>query len=305
VGRPFRFGIALAGSTLRDPPALRERARLAESLGYAVALVPDHLQHQLSPLPAMTFVAAATTRLRVGSFVFVGDFRLPGVLARELATLDVLSGGRVEVGLGAGYNADDYAIAGLSMGTAGERIGRLEETVGRLKACLSARDTWPEPVQQPRPPVMIGGGGRRLLSLAGREADIVSLAPRTRSDEPIEWRSITVEATEEKVGWVRLAAGERFAELELNTYSAVMPPRVTDDAGAIAREYIELAAARWPGFDLTEAEFLDSPHVFIGTADELAGKLERMRERFGISYIVVQEGSLDELAPVVSRLAGG
>lgn len=316
--RRFRFAFSVAGSTLRDAAALRARARAAESLGYAIALVPDHMQNQLAPVPAMMFVAEATARLRVGSFVFANDLRHPGVLARDLVALDLLSEGRLEIGLGAGWSPQDYALAGVPLDPPPMRIARLREAARLLKELLecpsvdfegshyrvSGAASWPLPVQRPRPPLLIGGGGREVLSLAAREADIVSFGPRTTSGQPIDWRSITADAFAERVEWIRRAAGDRFADLELNTYAALLPPRITDEPCAVAASFIDLARGRWPAFDLTVDQLLQSPMVLVGTVPQLVEKLQEVRERFGISYFAIQEGSLQEFAPVVERLAG-
>jgi probable F420-dependent oxidoreductase len=316
--RCFRFGFAVAGSGLRSPRGLRERARAAEELGYSIALVPDHLQHQLAPIPTMMYLADATTSLRVGSFVFGNDFRHPGVLARDVLALDLLTAGRLEIGMGAGWVAEDYRLAGVRMDGAGVRIERLEESVRLLKQLLSrpkvdfrgahyevlGEATWPECVQRPHPPLLIGGGGRRVLSLAAREADIVSFGPRTLRGRAIDWSSMTAAAMDDRVAWIRDAAGDRFPQLELSSYTAIVPPRITDDARGLASSFMDLIAGRWPEFDLTETEFLDSPLVLIGSVAALVDKLQGIRERFGISYVVVQEGSMAEFAPVVERLAG-
>lgn len=318
MARPFRFGFAVHGSTLRSPAALRERARLAESAGYSIALIPDHMQNQLASLPTMMFVADATERLRVGSFVFANDLRHPGVLARDLSTIDVLSGGRLEIGLGAGWAAEDYALAGVPMEPVGTRIHRLGESVRLLKQLLemptvdfrgshyrvSGTPIWPEPVQRPRPPLMIGGGGRRLLSIAAREAEIVSVGPRSLSAQPIEWRSITADAFSERIDWIREAAGDRFPDLELSTYTALRAPAITDRAHDVAASFIDLARGRWPAFDLTERELLESPMFLVGSVEHIIEKLRCMRELYAISYVAVQEGSVRDFAEVVERLAG-
>ena len=188
--RPFRF---LAGGVeIVDGKALADKARRAESIGYSVLVLSDHLLAQLAPIPAMATIAAATERLRVGTFVFNNDLRHPAVLAQDLATLDVLSNGRLEIGIGAGWNEPEYEEIGLPFEPVATRVGRLAESVAVLKGLFGdgpfsfdgthyttrARDGQPKPVQKPHPPLMIGGGGRRVLSLAAREANIVSLAPR-------------------------------------------------------------------------------------------------------------------------------
>jgi probable F420-dependent oxidoreductase len=312
--RPFRF-LAEAGS-IADGKALAADARRAEAMGIDVLVIPDHLIDQLAPIPYMATVAAATERLRIGTFVLNNDLRHPAVLAQDLASLDVLSGGRLEIGIGAGWNEPEYQAIGLPFEPVGVRVSRLTEAIAVLKGAfapgpfsfagehytIADYDAQPKPVQQPNPPIFIGGGGRRTLTLAGREADIVGLAPRvlpgiTRSDP----RSLTIAAAEEKIGWVREAAGDRFDQLEFNTYPSTSEIIVTDDALGKARDLAARLLDR-TGIEIGERELLDSPHIFIGSIDGLVDKVRMLRERLGISSIMV--GGIDELAPVVERLKG-
>ena len=311
--RPFRF---LAGGVeIVDGKALADKARRAESIGYSVLVLSDHLLAQLAPIPAMATIAAATERLRVGTFVFNNDLRHPAVLAQDLATLDVLSNGRLEIGIGAGWNEPEYEEIGLPFEPVATRVGRLAESVAVLKGLfgdgpfsfdgthytIRARDGQPKPVQKPHPPLMIGGGGRRVLSLAAREANIVSLAPRIAGDGRGDPTSITVAATAEKIDWVREAAGDRFGDLEFNVYPSMSEVTVTEHARAEAaklRDKLRLET----GHDVGEDDLLESPQVFIGSIDGLAEKFRALRERLGISSFMV--GGIDELAPVVERLAG-
>jgi probable F420-dependent oxidoreductase len=311
--RPFRF---LAGfQAIVDPAALAETARRAESIGFSALVIPDHLIEQLSPVPALAIVAAATKTLRIGTFVVNNDLRHPAVLAQDMASLDVLSGGRLEIGIGAGWNRPEYHAIGLPFEPVGTRVERLAESVTVLKGlfrdgpftfqgrhyAITDHDGQPKPVQRPHPPLLIGGGGRRTLSLAAREADIVGLAPRQLSGQRVEPRSLTWAATEEKIGWVREAAGDRFAALELNVYPSSWEIVVTDDARAEANRVIDHLRAR-SGIELTVEEVLESPHLFIGSIDALVDKIRDLRDRLGISSFML--GEVDELAPVVERLAG-
>jgi len=281
----------------------------------------DHVVIPFGFLPLLATAAAATERLRVSPFVVNNDLRHPALLAQDLATLDVLSGGRVEVAVGAGWNRPEYDALGIPFEPVGVRVARLAEAVRVLKGCfgdgpfslagehytLTSHDGLPKPVQRPHPPLFIGGGGRRILGLAGREADIVGLAPRTlpnavggeivRSDP----RSITIAATEEKIAWVREAAGDRFAALELNCYPTGAAPVVTDHARKTAADVLDGIRAR-TGVDIGVDEYLESPHVFIGSVDGLVAKLTGLRDRLGISSFML--GDIDTLAPVVERLAG-
>jgi probable F420-dependent oxidoreductase len=311
--RPFHFlADARAPGSARD---LGDQARRAEDLGYHALVVPDHLIPQLSPVPAMVAIAAATTRLRVGSFVLNNDLRHPAVLAQDLASVDVLSEGRLDVAIGAGWNEPEYRAIGLPFEPVGVRVARLTEAVAVLKGCfgdlpfsfagehytITDHDAGPKPVQRPHPPLLIGGGGRRTLTLAAREAQIVGLAPRIAANRRVDAHSLTWAAAEEKIGWVRDAAGERFEELELNVYPSTWPVTVTDDLHGAARDVAGSIRER-TGVELSEQEVIDSPHLFLGSIDRLAEKFHELRERLGISSIMVGEpGPLD---PVVARLAG-
>ena len=312
--RPFRFIAGLSEAV--DARTLAERARRAEAVGYSGLVIPDHLLEQAAPIAQLAGIAALTERLRVGTFVFNNDLRHPAVLAQELASLDVLSGGRVDIGIGAGWNRPEYDAIALPFDAVGTRVGRLEEAVAVMKGLfadgpfsfsgdhytITEHDGLPKPVQRPHPPFLIGGGGRRLLELAAREAQIIGLAPRilstTGRGDP---RSITLAATEEKLGWVRAAAGDRFASLELNIYPSMSPIVVTDHPRAEAEALASRIADR-TGFSLEPDDLLASPHVFVGSLDGLAQKLRDLRAGYGISHVML--GELGELDGLVERLAG-
>jgi probable F420-dependent oxidoreductase len=290
-------------------------------MGVDVLVYPDHVVLPFGFVPLLATAAAATTRLRVAPFVANNDMRHPALLAQDLASLDVLSGGRVEVAIGAGWNRPEYEALGVGFEPIGVRADRLTEAVAVLKGSfgdgpfsfagehytITNHDGQPKPVQRPHPPLFIGGGGRRLLTLAAREADIVGLAPRTMPGGPGrdvvrgDPRSMTVAATEEKIAWVREAAGDRFDGLELNTYPSATEPILTDHPRKAAADLLDELRAR-TGVEVPVDEFLESPHVFIGSVGGLVAKLREQRERLGISSIMV--GGLDTLAPVVERLAG-
>jgi len=311
--RPFTF-IADAPQS-PDGRDLAERARRAEAIGATTFAIPDHLVEILAPGPYLATVAAATERLRISAFVYNNDLRHPALLAKDLATLDVLSGGRLDVALGAGWNKPEYDAIGLTFDPVGTRVARLAEAVAVLKGSfgdgpfsfagehytITNYDGWPKPVQKPHPPIFIGGGGKRTLTLAGREADIVGLAPRTLSEQRGDPRSITWAATEEKLGWVREAAGDRFDALEFNVYPSQWPITVTDHLRGEARKVIDRMKSR-TGHELTEDEVIASPHIFIGSIDRFVEKFTELRERLGIGSFLV--GDLDDLGPVVERLAG-
>jgi probable F420-dependent oxidoreductase len=293
---------------------LAERARKAEAFGYSTYTLSDHLLNTLAPNLGLAAIAAATDTLRIGHFVLNNDLRHPAVLHQELATLDVLSEGRLEIGIGAGWNVPEYTASGIPFDAVSTRVSRLEESIAVLKGlfgdeklsfngthyAITEMDGRPKPVQKPHPPFLIGGGGKRLLRLAGREAQIVGFAPRIGAKEG-GIRSCTFEATREKLQWVKDAAGARFDEIELNTYPAFRPASVTNEPRTAAEAL--LAALTKEGADLTLDELLDSPHVFIGTVDQLVEKFTRLRDELGISNIMIGSG-LDDFAPVVERLAG-
>lgn len=304
--RPFRFGVVTERA--HSGAEWREKARRAEELGYNTFLVPDHSEKDIAPIAAMMAALDATTRLRVGSFVFNNDLRNPTILAKEVATLDLFSEGRFEFGLGAGYLLADYEQTGIAFESAGVRISRFEEALRLIKQLFveevvnfsgtfyTADQTkgLPIPVQKPHPPVYVGGGGQRVLSLAAREADIVGFAPKN-SQKGLDFGDATARCTANKVEWVRAAAGERFTSLELSCI--VFRVIVTNDrAQALQR------AAGYMG--LSGEEVAGSPHVLIGTTDQIAEDLQTRRSLYGISYIEVLEEYMELFAPVVARLAG-
>ncbi len=311
--RPFSF---LAGfQKIADGATVAAEARRAESIGFDALVVPDHLIEQLSPIPTLATIAAATERLRIAAFVHNNDLRHPAVLAQDLASLDVLSNGRLDIAIGAGWNRPEYDAIGLPFDPVPVRQARLEEAIAVLKGSLGAgpfsyagahytitdRDAYPKPVQQPYPPFLIGGGGRRTLALAGREANIVGLAPRVLAGQRSDPGSLTLAAAAEKIEWVREAAGERFDQLVFNVYPSSWPVTITDHARSEAGKVVDHLRGR-SAVDLTEDEVLESPHLFIGSVEGLVEKLRMLRERLGISSFMC--GDLDELIPVVERLVG-
>ena len=307
--RPFRFTIQ--ASRLGHPDELRPLARKAEDLGVSTLTVADHLDDQLAPLAALMAVADATTTLRVGSLVFCNDYRHPVVLAKEAATIDVLSGGRLEFGLGAGWMTEDYHASGITMDRPGVRIERLEEAIRIIRSMWTDEVTdfsgdhytvtglvgLPKPLQSPTPPLAIGGGGPRVLALAGRYADIVGLNPPLTAGviDAAAGPSATAAATDRKIEIVRAAAGERFDRIELQ--SRIHLAIVTDDRDSMFDLFAD-------GFGLTPDEARESPHALCGTVDQIVDDLEVRRERFGISTIGLSASSLDDMAPVIARLAG-
>ena len=305
--RAFRFGVVCWQARSRHD--WREKARQAEQLGYTTFLVPDHLQDQVAPVPALLAAADATTTLRIGSHIFANDFRHPVLLAKEAATLDLLSDGRFELGLGAGYLRAEYDQAGLAFASPGVRVGRLEEAIRLIKQLLSEGPTTftgthyavtdlpglPKPVQQPHPPILIGGGGPRLLALAAREADIVSIVLRSRTDgSGLDLTDFAAASMARKVRQVQAAAGARWTTLELSTL--IQRVVVTDDPYTPATQLGER-------YGLPPEQVLESPFILLGTVAQLCEVLHARREQYGLSYIVVFEPSMDAFAPVVARLA--
>jgi probable F420-dependent oxidoreductase len=311
--RPFRF-LADASEVVTGPE-LAARARRAEQMGYHALVLPDHLLGQLSPTVAMATIAAATSTLRVSAFVTNNDLRHPAVLAQDVASIDILSGGRVDLAIGAGWNRPEYDAIGIGFDPIAVRQARLAEAITVLKGLFTGAPfsfagehytitdctAAPTPVQRPHPPFFIGGGGRRTLTLAGQQADIVGLAPRILANATLDTASLTLAATREKIGWVRDAAGDRFDALEFNIYPSGCPSVITDDLRGEARRVIDKLRAR-TGVELTEDEVIDSPHLFIGSVDRLVEKFLQLREELGICSILL--GDIGELEPVLERLSG-
>ena len=304
-GRPFRLGVQLRAT--RSGDEWREKCRRVEALGYDTLAVADHFPRGFGPFAALATAAAVTERIRIGTFVLANDFRHPAVLAKETATLDLLSDGRLEMGIGAGWLRSEYEATGIPFDSAGVRIDRLEEAIPLIKRLWTEESVTaqgrfytvadlsiqPRPVQQPHPPVMVGGGGQRVLSLAAQHADIVALNPRATPEGSPDHRDITADATTRKIAWVRDAAGERFPDLELNIVVLRVVP--TDDREAAANELAQ-------ELHLSPDDILDSPHVLLGTPDDMADALRERRSRYGISYITVTEDGLEPFAPVIERL---
>jgi probable F420-dependent oxidoreductase len=279
-----------------------------EALGYHTLVMPDHFGARFALAPALVLAAEATSRLRVGSLVYDNDFRHPALLAQEVASIDLLTDGRFEFGLGAGWLKSEYDAAGIPFDDGATRVERMAEAVHVVKALFAATPVTyqgrfyrltgltgsAKPKQQPHPPVLIGGGGRRLLTLAAKEADIISVMPRSRRDgSGLEDADASPEAFARKVAWIRDAAGGRFSAIELSTL--VQAVVITDDprgaAAPLAKEY---------GMDVDQ--LLEAPLVLIGSADQITQTLQQRRERFGISYITVFEKDLENLAKVIDRL---
>jgi probable F420-dependent oxidoreductase len=307
--RKFRFGVQL--STASSADEWTALARRAEDLGYSTLFLPDHFGGQLAPIPAMQAAADATTDLRVGCLVFDNDYKHPVVLAKEVATIDVLSGGRVELGIGAGWMNSDYEQSGIQHDRAGVRIDRMEEGIAVLKGLfadgaysfegdhyrITGLDGQPKPVQRPHPPFLIGGGAKRVLTIAGREADIVGINPSIVSGavDADAARCGAADVTDQKLGWIKDGAGDRYDDLELNML--IFAGVLTDDPAGTKAQMAPL-------FGLDPADIDDYPHAWIGTIDSICEDLEKRRARWDVSYLVVQADAMESMAPVVARLAG-
>jgi probable F420-dependent oxidoreductase len=312
----FRFGVI--NEQTAAPDAWIAHVRRVEECGYSTFLIrdhfaPDYFGDQFAPFAALTAAACATTSLRVGTLVFDNDYRHPVMLAKEAATLDLLSGGRLELGIGAGWLQSEYDQAGMIYDPPGVRIQRLSEAIAVLKGLfaeppltfagahytISNLNGFPKPAQRPHPPIVIGAGHKRMLMLAGREANIVgilttSVATGRVVDDPL---ARMADRVAEQVAWVRAGAGERFAEIELSTVATVI---ITDQRRARTEQWIRERG--WSG--VTAEQVWDMPAVLIGSVDQLADDLHRRREQLGFSYYVVSDQSAAAAAPLVARLAG-
>jgi len=306
---PFRFGVQCSSPPGITAARWRELAQKVEDLGYHRLTVSDHLDDQLSPVAALMAAADATTDLRIGALLFCNDYRHPAVLAKEAATLDILSDGRFELGMGAGWMTSDYLAAGISMDKPSVRIARLEEAIAVVRGLLSEGPCTfsgefyeitglsgsPKPLQQPLP-LMVGGGGRKVLEVAGRHADIIGLNPKLPNGviDASAGPDATAAATDRKIGWIREAAGDRFDQIELHTRIHIA--LISDDRQGTA----EMLA---PALGISPADALESPHALCGSVDEVAADLLARRERHGIASIGLSLDAMDAFAPVVAKLA--
>ncbi|MEM9040644.1 MAG: TIGR03621 family F420-dependent LLM class oxidoreductase [Actinomycetota bacterium] len=309
--RPFRFGVQLQRA--ESGAAWAEQARRIESLGYSTATMPDHFDQQFAPMPALTAVLSATTTLRAGALVYDNDYKHPLVLAKELATQDVLSEGRVEIGLGAGWMISDYEQAGMPYDRPGMRIDRMVEGLDVIEGLMadgpfsfegehytiSEHDGFPLPVQRPRPPVLIGGGGPRMLRIAAQRADIVGVNGTLHAGVigPEAISTMTYDAVVEKVGIVADAARDagRLDEIEMNVRTFFVS--ITDDRDAQVDAMAQMISVE-PHMIRT------SPFALVGSPDQIADDLVQRREEFGFSYVIVGAAEIDTFAPVVAKLAG-
>jgi probable F420-dependent oxidoreductase len=308
--RPFRFGVQVNGTGTIDE--WTDMARRIESLGYSTMTMPDHFTGQLAPVPALQCAADATSTLRLGALVFDNDYKHPVVLAKELATMDVLSGGRIEIGLGAGWMLTDYEQSGIPYDPAGVRVSRMIEGLHVVTSALGPDrfsfsgehytitdyDGSPKPIQS-LPPVLIGGGGPRVLRFAAREADIVGINGTLTSGavDSSTFASMTAEAVDDKVDLVREAAtgAGRLDEIEMNIRAFLV--NITDDVASAIETLTQFTGA-------PAEEIESSPFALVGPPERLIDLLRERRERWGFSYVIVGQNDIDGFAPVVAELAG-
>lgn len=318
---PFRF--AWQSYTASSGAEWRDKARKAEALGYSCFTLADHYLgpgpaiaatghpvQTIATVPAMAVAAEATSTIRIGCRVLCIDYRNPVVLSKEMATIDLFSEGRLELGLGAGWLAGEYEAMGVTMDPPGTRITRLAEVVALVKATMGEGEVAiegtagvravgfegvPKPIQKPHPPIMVGGGSPRVLRLAGAEADIVSINFDNRGGTlgAHSFRGSTAESTAEKLTWVREGAAGRDPEIEIGAYLTVVTDQGEATAGAMAKS-----------FGIEPADLLAHPHALIGSVDAICDELERRRDAYGISYVTVGDAAAEAFAAVVGRLTG-
>ena len=312
--RPFRFGVQLS----QPLPGLSwaDSARQVEAWGYSTLFVPDHFGDQLAPIVALAVAAEATTELNVGCLVFDNDYRHPVVLAKEMATLDFLSGGRTEFGLGSGWMLTDYEQSGIAHDKPGIRVDRFAEAISIIKGLwgdgavdhvgehytITGLDGLPKPHRPGGPKVLIGGGGKRMLGLAAEHADIVGINPTIASGAigPELISEAVADAFDQKLNTLKSAAGDRMSEIELNVLCFFVS--VTDDASAT----FELISSMFGGeaAGVTAEAIAQTPYVLAGTVEGICETLNERRNRWGVSYPVVQGDAAEALAPVVAQLTG-
>jgi probable F420-dependent oxidoreductase len=315
--RPFRFGVHT--SAAQSGASWATAARHYETMGFSTLLLRDHFDQQLAPIVAMTAAACATETLRVGCLVFANDYRHPLVLAKELLTLDLLSGGRLEIGLGAGWMGSDYEQAGMPFDAPRDRVSRLEEAVRVIKAfcaggsvdftgdhyTITGHEMFPPATQQPAPPILLVAGGPRMTRFAATEGDIVAINPATKSNEAWAEQNLadaSAEAVDRKIEAIRAGAGDRFEHIELQIVVPFIVP--TDDRAGTATAIADSLPAADGDAEVTAETVLASPYVLIGSVDEICDTLVERRERWNISYYVFNDDSIDAAAPIVTRLAG-
>lgn len=321
---PRKFRFAAGGEGNAEEGGARRfvaLAQKAEELGYDTFMIPDHVGNQVGPIAALGALAVATNKIRIGTAVLANGFRHPAILAKDATTIDVLSGGRLELGIGAGWMKDEFDKAGIEYERPGARIAKLEESLQILDVLLRGQECTfegeyyrisglkgsPRPRQGPRPPIAVGGGGPKMLALAAKYADIVSVAPPSTKEGKMLLSGITMDATAERVERIRAAAGDRFADIELNwTITTIMP---TEDREAMAEMALAAIANGYPpnieaDVTLTTKDILESPYLAIGTYEEIADQIRNVRERTSMSYVGIFPTQMEAFAPVIPLLKG-
>ncbi|MDF0530781.1 TIGR03621 family F420-dependent LLM class oxidoreductase [Tsukamurella sp. 8F] len=320
--RKFRFAAGGAGNS--DEGGARKFVKLAqeaEELGFDTFAVPDRLDEQVGPLAALGALAVSTDKIRLATSMLSTPFRHPAVLAKELTTIDVLSKGRLEVGLGVGAFREDFDKAGIPFDSPAERIARFDESLTVLDKLLRGEEAefegevfqvkgikgYPRPRQGPRPKIAIGAGGPRMLELAARRADVVSINPRSNAEGKMRISEMSMESTKSKVEAVAKAAGDRFADIELSWTIAMIV--VTDDreqVGEYALKAIErgLSPSIEVDKEITIDDVLGSPYLAIGTFDEIAEQVRHTRAETSMSYVGVVPTQMEAFAPVLEQLRG-
>lgn len=309
MARPFRF--ALQTSSAPDGKAWRERARMCEDRGFSTMYIPDHFTDQWGPLVALTVAAEATTTLTVGTLVFDNDYRHPVVLAKEAATLDLVSEGRFEFGLGAGWMKTDYDESGIPYDEPAVRVDRFEEGLQVIKSLWTDTKTTfkgqhyviteaagtPRPHTPGGPKIVIGGGGKRVLTLAAQYADVIGFNVNLKAGAvtPDAGKDGTEEKFLRRTQWVKEAAGDRFDQLDLQILTFLVQVVPNRD---------EVLTNMAPLFQLTPEQAGKVPMALVGTVEEICDQLEQRRELFGHNYIVIHEPEFDAFAPIVAKLAG-
>jgi probable F420-dependent oxidoreductase len=311
--RLFRFSVMTGGAASKQEWI--DKACQAEDLGFDSLLFADHVHNHMGPIPAMAAAAMATRTLRFGSYMLGNDFRNPVLLAQEALTVDQVSDGRLDLGLGTGYMYYDYTQLGLVLDSPMTRIRRLEESIKIIKGYFAGKPFEHQgkyynvkvdhisisPVQQPHPPILMGGGGKQMISLAAREADIFSFNPKTTREGWFDFNSISIEATDQKLQWFLDAAGERAAQVERSLAAPIC--QVTENEA----QSLEIIENFLKGFgapdDVRVEDWLASPHVMLGSIDAIEEKFLAVRERYGVSHFVFFE-PMEQKAEIVKRLAG-
>lgn len=308
--RPFRFAAMVRGAD--SGSEFVERVQQIEQMGYSTVAMVDHFNPTYSPVPALTAAAMVAPSLRVLTTVFDNDFRNPVLLAKEIATIDQITGGRIDFGLGAGWHKVDYDQSGIQYDPPGVRISRMEEALTIFKNTWSGEEFsfegehytiknhqgYPLPVQQPHPPVYIGGGGKRILGIAGREADIIGVHVRFGPDGALDSADTIRAEMEKKIGWIRDGAGDRFEQIEFALL--LFAAKVVDSESAKQAEIARIAKS----IEISEQAVAASPYYLVGSESELVEQIQGLRETFNITHFTIVAGDVDGFAPVVQRLTG-